>query len=258
MNVLIIEDEKLTAQRLTTLLHRYDSTICILAQLPSVTKTLQWFRENQSITPDLLFLDIHLEDDLGFRIIEELKLTIPVIFTTAYNEYMLQAFKVNSIDYLLKPIDADELTAALDKFKLLWPAKPSPRVENQLSSLLQFLEQSNPTNYKDRFMVSIGNKLRSIKTQDIAYFSFEDKITLLVTHEGLRLSVDYSIEKLAQLVDPHHFFRANRSFLVSLSAIHTVHAYSGGKLKLDLDPAPRQDVFVSGDRIAGFKEWLGK
>jgi DNA-binding LytR/AlgR family response regulator len=258
MNVLIIEDEKLTAQRLTTLLHRYDSTIRILAQLPSVTKTLQWFRENQSITPDLLFLDIHLEDDLGFRIIEELKLTTPVIFTTAYNEYMLQAFKVNSIDYLLKPIDAEELTAALDKFKLLWPAKPYPRVENQLSSLLQFLEQSNPTNYKDRFMVSVGNKLRSIKTQDIAYFSFEDKITLLVTHEGLRLSVDYSIEKLAQLVDPHQFFRANRSFLVSLSAIHTVHAYSGGKLKLDLAPAPRQDVFVSGDRITGFKEWLGK
>lgn len=258
MNVLIIEDETLTAQRLQTLLHRYDSNICILAQLPSVTKTLEWFREHQPLTPDLLFLDIHLEDDLGFRIIEELKLTIPVIFTTAYNEYMLQAFKVNSIDYLLKPIDADELAAALDKFKLLWSTKPLHPAEQQLSALVQFLEKSNAVTYKDRFMVAIGTKLRSIKTQDIAYFSFEDKVTLLITHEGLRLSVDYSIEKLVQLLDPHQFFRVNRSFLVSLSAIHTVHTYSGGKLKLDLEPPPRQEVFVSGDRIAGFKEWLGK
>lgn len=258
MNVLIIEDEKLTAQRLETLLRRYDPTIHVLAQLPSVTKTLQWFKENQHSKPDLLFLDIHLEDDLGFRIIEELKLTTPVIFTTAYNEYMLQAFKVNSIDYLLKPIDADELAAALEKFQLLWQNKPLQPVENNVSALLQFLEKSSPTAYKDRFMVTIGTKLRSIKTQDIAYFSFEDKITLLTTHEGLRLSVDYSLEKLVQLLDPHQFFRINRSFLVALSAIHTVHTYSGGKLKVDLEPAPRQEIFVSGDRITSFKEWMGK
>ncbi|AEI49891.1 LytR/AlgR family response regulator transcription factor [Runella slithyformis] len=258
MNVLIVEDEKLTAQRLQMLLHRYDPNIRILAQLPSVTKTLQWFRDRPPIAPDLLFLDIHLEDDLGFRIIEDLKLTIPVIFTTAYNEYMLQAFKVNSIDYLLKPIDADELAAALDKFRLFWPTKPVPSTENQLASLAHLLEKSNAGTYKDRFMVAIGTKLRSIKTQDIAYFSLEDKVTLLITNEGLRLSVDYSIEKLVQLLDPHQFFRVNRSFLVSLSAIHTVHTYSGGKLKLDLVPLPRQEVFVSGDRITGFKEWLGK
>ncbi len=256
MNVLIIEDEKLTAQRLETLLHRYDPAIRILAQLPSVTKTIHWFEDIYHPRPDLIFLDIHLEDDLGFRVIEELKLTIPIIFTTAYNEYMLQAFKVNSIDYLLKPIDADELAAALNKFKLHWQTRQLP--ETDLSTLVHFFEKSLPATYKDRFMVTIGTKLRSINTHDIAYFTFEDKVTLLITHEGLRLSVDYSLDKLVQLLDPHQFFRVNRSFLVALSAIQTVHAYSGGKLKLELDPSSRHEIFVSGDRITSFKEWLGK
>lgn len=144
MKVLIIEDEKLTAQWLETLLNRYDPRIKILAQLPSVTKTVHWFKENQNDWPDLLFLDIHLEDDLGFRIIEELQLTIPVIFTTAYDDYMLQAFKVNSIDYLLKPIEPNELAAALDKFKTLWQNKPLQPTENNVSALLQILKNQRP------------------------------------------------------------------------------------------------------------------
>ncbi len=200
------------------------------------------------------FLDIHLEDDLGFRIIEQLQLTTPVIFTTAYNEYTLQAFKANSIDYLLKPVDADELAAALNKFKKIHQSHFSilPEV------LTQLLSKSQPTTYKDRFMVTIGAKLRSINTSEIAYFSFEDKATFLITHEGLRLTIDYSLDKLTQLLNPHDFFRINRSFLTSLLAIHTAHTYSGGKLKLDLVPPPKQEVFVSGDRITDFKEWLGK
>jgi DNA-binding LytR/AlgR family response regulator len=258
MNVLIIEDEKLTAQRLATLLNRYDPSIRIVAQLPSVSKTVHWFKENQYDWPDLLFLDIHLEDDLGFRIIEELQLTIPVIFTTAYDDYMLQAFKVNSIDYLLKPIDPNELATALDKFKALWQNKPLQPAENNVSALLQILKKSTTPAYKDRFMVTIGTKLRSIKTPDIAYFSFEEKATLLTTHEGLRLIVDYSLERLVQVLDPHLFFRLNRSFLVALSAIHTVHTYSGGKLKVEVVPPPRQEIFVSGDRVTSFKEWFGK
>ncbi|MFN8345960.1 MAG: LytTR family DNA-binding domain-containing protein [Spirosomataceae bacterium] len=256
MNVLIVEDEKRTAQRLESLLLRYDPTIRVLAQLPSVNKTVQWFNEPHQTLPDLIFLDIHLEDDLGFRIIEQLQLTLPVIFTTAYNQYTLQAFKVNSIDYLLKPIDADELAAALNKFKKIYPLTPS--VVPNLESLAQWITKSQPVPYKDRFMVTVGSKLRSINTSEIAYFSFEDKATFLTTHEGLRLTVDYSLDKLTQLLDPHVFFRINRSFLVSLSAIHTAHAYSGGKLKLDLLPPHKQEIFVSGDRITDFKEWLGK
>ena len=256
MNVLIVEDEKRTAQRLENLLLRYDPTIRVLAQLPSVSKTVQWFNEAYHTPPDLIFLDIHLEDDLGFRIIEQLQLTLPVIFTTAYNQYTLQAFKANSIDYLLKPIDADELAAALNKFKKIYPIVPSPLPA--LESLAQLLIKNRPISYKDRFMITVGTKLRSINTSEIAYFSFEDKATFLTTHEGLRLAIDYSLDKLTQLLNPHDFFRINRSFLISLSAIHTAHAYSGGKLKLDLLPPHKQEVFVSGDRITDFKEWLGK
>lgn len=256
MNVLIVEDEKLTALRLESLLHRYDPTIRVLAHIPSVNKTIKWLKDPYNTQPDLIFLDIHLEDDLGFRIIEQLQLSTPIIFTTAYNEYTLQAFKANSIDYLLKPVDADELAAALNKFKKIHQAPPFHFPE--FEALKQLLTKSQTSTYKTRFMVSIGSKLRSINTSEIAYFSFEDKTTFLTTYEGLRLTIDYSLDKLTQLLNPHDFFRINRSFLISLSAIHTAHAYSGGKLKLELMPAHKQEVFVSGDRITDFKEWLGK
>lgn len=254
MNVLIIEDEKLTAQRLAHLLYRYDPEIRVLAQIPSVKNVILWFQDPQHPKPDLLFLDIHLEDDLGFRIIEQLQLTIPVIFTTAYHEYTLRAFKANSIDYLLKPIDFDELIAAIDKFKLV--RQPSVSEVN-LNAMLQLFGQ-NQVVYKDRFMVTVGAKLKSIQTSEIAYFSFEDRATILTTQDNLRLSVDYSLDKLTQLLNPHDFFRVNRSLLVSLSAIQVAYAYSGGKVKLDVAPVYKQDIFVSGDRITDFKEWLGK
>ncbi len=256
MNVLIVEDETLTARRLKNLLQAYDSSIEILDLLPSVAKTLQWFSDHAASShPDLIFMDIHLEDDTAFRIIEKLKLTIPIIFTTAYDEYTLQAFKANSIDYLLKPLDEEELYAAVDKFKKLRfnPAQPS-----DLSHLLDLITKSQSASYKDRFMVTVGSKIRSVEISQIAYFFFEDKATFLTTKEGQHLSVDYSLDKLVSMLDPHLFFRVNRSFLVSMGAIRTIHTYSGGKLKLDLDPVPRQEVFVSGDRITDFKVWLGK
>ncbi len=264
MNIVIIEDEKLTAQRLEKLIQTYDSTISVLARIPSVAGAVEWFRSNPLPAPDLVFMDIHLEDDLGFRIIEQVNLTTPIIFTTAYDEYTLQAFKANSIDYLLKPIDYDELVTAIEKFKAMGrvfsgnsPAMPD------LTAVLKLLGQTQPAGvnaipYKDRFMVTIGPKIRSIETADIAYFFFEDKATWLTTKEGLRVSIEYSLDKLTSLLDPARFFRVNRSFLVSLDSIKTIHAFSGGKLKLDLQPAPREEVFVSGDRVTPFKDWLGR
>ncbi len=258
MNVLIVEDENLTANRLETQLRKYDPTIRVLAHIPSVAEAIVWLRAPHD-TLDLVFMDIHLEDDLGFRIIEQTQLTTPVIFTTAYDEYMIQAFKVNSIDYLLKPINFDELAGAINKFKALKqqfgqsaPAAPD------LETLMSLLGRSQPTDYKDRFMISVGTKIRSIETPDIAYFFLEDRVVFLSTKDGLNLPVDYSLDKLAQLLNPRHFFRVNRQYLVSLSAIQTIHAYSAGKLKIDLLPRPRHDVFVSGDRMTEFKEWLGK
>jgi DNA-binding LytR/AlgR family response regulator len=260
MNVLIIEDESLTARRLEKLLHIYDPTIRVLAQIPSVAKALRWFTDQGPITPpDLVFMDIHLEDATAFRIIEQAQLTVPIIFTTAHDDYTLQAFKANSIDYLLKPIDEEELFAAINKFKSLrLNTIHTHAALPDLPALLRMLEKSVLSPYKERFMVMVGPKIRSVETTSIAYFFFEEKATFLTTREGHNLVVDYSLDKLMSLLNPRQFFRVNRSFLVSLGAIGTVHTYSGSKLKLELTPKPRQEVLVSSDRITDFKAWLGK
>jgi DNA-binding LytR/AlgR family response regulator len=259
MNVVIIEDENLTAKRLESLLHKYDPAISVLTRLPSVAEAVAWFGESTQPV-DLIFMDIHLEDDLGFRILEQTQLTTPVVFTTAYDEYMIQAFKVNSIDYLLKPINYDELVAAIEKFKALKKqfGQASPATTPDLETLLSLIGKSKQSDYKDRFMITVGTKIRSIETADIAYFYLEEKVVFLVTKEGLTLPIDYSLEKLTQVLNPRQFFRISRQFLVSLSAIQTIHTFSAGKLKLDLSPKSRQEVFVSGDRMTEFKEWLGK
>lgn len=256
MNVAIIEDENLTAKRLEGLLHKYDPAIQVLTRLPSVADAVEWFTQPHAPL-DLVFMDIHLEDDLGFRIFEQTNLTTPVIFTTAYDEYMIQAFKVNSIDYLLKPINYDELVAAVEKFKSL-RAQFGQASAPDLDRLLNLIGKTGHTEYKDRFMITVGTKIRSIDTTAIAYFYLEEKVVFLVTKDGLILPVDYSLDKLTQVLNPRQFFRVSRQFLVSLPAIQTIHTISAGKLKLDLQPKSRQEVFVSGDRMTEFKDWLGK
>ncbi|QMW04723.1 LytR/AlgR family response regulator transcription factor [Spirosoma foliorum] len=256
MNVVIIEDESLSVRRLEKMLSEYDPTIQVLAKLPSVTKALRWFNEHQAELPDLIFMDIHLEDDSAFRIIEETQLELPIIFTTAYDQYTLQAFKANSIDYLLKPIDTDELGAALDKFKRVHLANKAVSSAN-VDALIQSLRLPSSV-YKDRFMVTIGTKIQSIQTDQIAYFFYDEKSTWLQTHDGRPISVEYSLEKLATLLDPNQFFRINRAYLITFDAIKTIHTDSSGKLKLDLEPISRHEVFVSGDRVTDFKAWLGK
>lgn len=250
MNVLIIEDEYLTAERLEGLLRKYDPAIQVLAKLPSVAEAVEWFSTHPQ--PDLAFMDIHLEDGLAFSIFDQLALTVPVIFTTAYDEYMIKAFKVNSVDYLLKPIDPEELTAALDKFKTL----RSPSTD--LKSILHLIQKPQESGLKSRFMISVGTRIKSVEIADVAYFFSEEKITFLVTRDGTRYPIEYSLDKLTQLTDPNQFFRLNRQFLVGFPAIDTIHTYSAGKLKVDLRPSARQEVFVSGDRITDFKNWLGR
>ncbi|WP_020604697.1 LytR/AlgR family response regulator transcription factor [Spirosoma spitsbergense] len=259
MNVVIIEDEARTARQLERMLKQYDETIHILIQLPSVAEAVAWFNGNPA--PDLAFMDIHLEDGLAFGIFEQLHLTLPVIFTTAYDEYMIKAFKVNSIDYLLKPVDYDEMVAALEKFKTIrtvpTPGGNTP-ASPDLNMLLQLMQQSRDKQYRERFMVSLGTKIRSIEVADIAYFFSEDKATYLVTKEGQSLPVEYSLDQLVNLLNPDHFFRVNRQFFVARPAIQTIHNYSAGKLKLDLTPAARHELFVSISRMSEFKDWLGR
>jgi DNA-binding LytR/AlgR family response regulator len=252
MNVVIIEDEDRTARQLERMLKKYDPTIHVLGQLPSVSEAVAWFGQNP--LPDLAFMDIHLEDGLAFSILEQIPLSLPIIFTTAYDEYMIKAFKVNSVDYLLKPVDYDELVVALDKFKALQSRPATPDV----STLLQLLQKPGASTYRQRFMITIGAKIWSIETADVAYFFSEEKATFLVTKEGQHLPMEYSLDQLAGMLDPVQFFRVNRQFLVARGCMQHIHAYSAGKLKVELVPPSRHEVFVSMSRLSDFKDWLGR
>ncbi len=257
MNVLIIEDEARSARLLERMLTSYDPAIRVLAQLPSVIETVAWFQERSARTlpmPDLVLMDIHLDDGLAFGIFEQLSMTVPIIFTTAYDDYMIRAFKVNSVDYLLKPIDEDELANALTKFRTL----RSPTPSHDLTQLLEAMQSLRPPAYKARFMVSLGTKIHSIETSDIAYFYSEEKATFLLTREGLLLPLEQSLDQISSQVNPAQFFRVNRQFLVSRSAIQTIQTYSASRLRLSVQPSSRQEIFVSVHRLADFKDWLGR
>jgi DNA-binding LytR/AlgR family response regulator len=244
MKVLIIEDEELSAERLQKLIQGIDPGIQVLGIIPSVFETIGYFENPLNIWPDLLFLDIHLEDDNGFRIIESLDLMLPVIFTTAFDEYALRAFKAHSIDYLLKPINPLELQASLAKFRKLKNASATIPTETE--------------RYKERFLVSAGTRIYSFRTSEIAYFMIEGRATFLRLYDGRHFSVEYSLEKLSQILDPAIFFRINRTMLISVDSIGDIRSISAGKLKIDLRPVASQETYISTDRIAEFKTWLGR
>ncbi|GEO11574.1 LytR/AlgR family response regulator transcription factor [Segetibacter aerophilus] len=253
MRVIIIEDEQLTAQRLENMLHKYDASIEVAATIPSVAEAIEWFKSNPD--PELAFMDIHLEDGQCFSIFENINLQVPVIFTTAYDEYTIKAFKVNSVDYLMKPLNYDELVQAIEKFKRVHAQKHEG--PHGLENLLQSLNRKEPE-YKDRFLVSIGSRLRTIETADINYFYSAEKITFLVTKDNQRFPIDYSLDKLATTLNPKEYYRINRQMMVKLLAISNIHVYPKGKIKLDLVPAMKEEVFVSLDKVVEFKDWLGK
>ena len=253
MKVVIIEDEHLSAQRLQSMLKKYDETIDVLAEIPSVAEALQWFKDNAD--PDLVFMDIHLEDGQSFSIFDQINLDVPVIFTTAFDEYTIKAFKVNSVDYLMKPLNYDELVKAIEKFKRLNAEKEASG--QSIEQLIQSLQKREPE-YRSRFLVSIGSRLMTVDVDEIQYFYSADKITFLVTRDNHRYPIDFSLDKLAMLLNPKDFYRINRQMMVKLSAIENIHVYSKGRIKLDLSPAMKEEVFVSLDKVVEFKEWLGK
>jgi DNA-binding LytR/AlgR family response regulator len=251
MNVLIIEDENLTALRLRDMLLEISPDINILAILESVEDAIAWIKSHPA--PDLIFMDIHLEDDIAFNIFEQVKISSPIIFTTAFDEYMIKAFKVNSVDYLLKPISRDALSFALEKFKTLH----AQFSQHKLSALMALLDRKT-TEYKSRFMVTVGTKMKSIEVADIAYFFTEEKITFAVTQDGHRWPIDLSLDKLILQLDPQKFFRINRQFIVAFTSVTEVWTHFKGRYKVDLRPAPKAEIFVSGDRMVDFKDWLGR
>ncbi|MEO6685078.1 MAG: LytTR family DNA-binding domain-containing protein [Dyadobacter sp.] len=250
MNILIVEDEELSAERLHKLILIIDPSIHLLGIFPSVLQTIGYFENESSVKPDLIFLDIHLEDGDGFRIIEHLNLMIPIIFTTAFDEYTLKAFKTNSIDYLLKPISPLELQASLSKFKKL-----SEAAENKRTIFEQTFDSEK---YKDRFLCTAGSRFFTFKTTEIAYFTIEQRATFLRLFDGRHFAIEYSLDKLCQMIDPGQFFRINRTMLICFAAINNIQIISAGKLKLELNPALSKETYVSPDRITEFKIWLGK
>jgi two-component system LytT family response regulator len=249
MRILLIEDEKLAASRLQKMIEAVLPEAKVEGPLQSVKKAMEWFALNSP--PALAFFDIQLADGLSFEVFEQTKVGCPVIFTTAYDEYAIKAFKVNSIDYLLKPIQAGALEQAVVKFKQL--AEPKAFIEPVLPE--KMLMQLN-RQYKSRFVVKIGDLIYAVPVDEVLYFFSEEKATFLVTKQSKRYIIDYPLDHVEQMVDPALFFRTNRKFLVGFRAIQQIVAYSGSRLKLNLFQAEKHEVLVSREKVASFKDWL--
>jgi DNA-binding LytR/AlgR family response regulator len=247
MNTLIIEDELPAARQLTKLLQAIRPSIRILDTLDTVERSVAWLRTTPP--PDLIFMDIQIADGLSFDIFRQVEIKAPVVFTTAFDQYAVQAFKVNAVDYLLKPIDPEDLTRALEKIE-----QQRSGTVLDFETLSRFFRKEQ---YKDRFLVKTEQQLAFLITTDIAYFRSSDGLTQAFTHQGKKYFVEHTLEELDRLVDPRDFFRISRSLTVRLQAIKAIHPHLNGRLKLDVQPAVGEDVFVSRERVGAFKEWLG-
>lgn len=251
MKVLIIEDENAAARRLEKLLNELEPGIIVLQQIDSVEMAVAWLQSNPA--PDLILMDIHLADGSSFDIFEHVDVRCPVIFTTAYDEYALQAFKVTAVDYLLKPIKSAELAAALEKYRQVFGKSATP----DYAALLDNLRRQEGGNHLRRMLIRFGSSIKLVDMSDVAYFYTKDKITFLVVHStGKRFPVDYPLDKLALMLDPRVFFRINRQFIVNVTAIREMHAYSKSRVKVDLEPPTDLETIVSTERSADFKKWL--
>lgn len=251
MNVIVIEDEKLSADHLVALIKKVDPTISVIARFDSVKKSIEEF--NKGLKADLLFVDIHLADGLSFDIFSKISIDTPVIFTTAYNEYAIKAFEINSVDYLLKPIGIEELRRAIEKFKKLNGLNQALILEN-ISNAYQGINKQ----FKNRFMVKIGDSISSVKTEDILHFISEDGLVLISTKKGKRYTIDYTLDNLETLISPEVFFRINRKVIVNINSVQKVSSYFNSRLKLNTEALSDDDSVVSRERVNDFKLWLDK
>ncbi len=254
MKILIIEDEAPAARRLAALVRDAQPGAEILEIIDSVESSVKWLAAHRP--PDLIFMDIQLADGLSFDIFARVEVKAPVIFTTAYDEYALKAFKVNSVDYLLKPVDPEELTNSLRKLQTLRDQFTPPLDTAVLRSLVQSLRPDQPQ-FKTRFLVRFADKLVFIQADDVAYFIAEDKYVFVITRDNKKYPLDHTLDELDTMLDPSVFFRLNRKFISHLKSIQSIHTYFNGKLKLHLVPAEPEEVTVSRERAALFKKWLG-
>jgi two-component system LytT family response regulator len=255
MNVVIIEDEPLVAREMQKSIQHIDASIHILAILTSVKDAVAWFGKNP--VPDLIFSDIQLSDGISFDIFETLKTDVPIVFTTAFSNYTLRAFKLNSVDYLLKPVDVDELKRTLDKFKKINSYAQKLPYNEMIKQVLADYTNKDLKKHKQRFLAHQGSSIIPVDEPDVAMFSFE-KIVLLHTKSGKQLITDYeSLDELENLIDPAHFFRANRQCIVHIDAVESMKTHHTGKLQVMLKNPP-VEISVSREKAPAFKQWFEK
>ena len=250
MKILLIEAEEPAALRLQKMLLEIEAGASVSDNIVSIASAVKWFKENQM--PDLIISDIQLSDGLSFEIFKAVEILCPVIFTTAYDQYAIEAFRVNSIDYLLKPIKKDELSGAIAKFKKMKPAAPSIDINQLLKTF------SNPASaYKQRFVVRYGEHIKTITIEEVAFFYTEDKVNFLTTKEGRRFAIDFNLDTLESMLDPKIFFRINRQYIIGIQSITEMFSYSKSRVLIKLNPPAKHETIVSTERSADFKLWLG-
>lgn len=254
INILIIEDEEPAANRLKKMVTELEPDANVLDNIVSVNSAIGWF--NQNPLPDLVFSDIQLSDGLSFEIFKNVEVQCPVIFITAYDQYAIDAFKVNSIDYLLKPIKREDLQAALNKFNKLKSNGTTAAPALDINKVLEAFTPSK-NEFKTRFIVRYGEHIKTIKIEDVAYFYTEDKINFLTTNEGRRYTIDYNLDNLESMLDPKVYFRINRQFIISIHAISEMFTYSKSRVLVKLNPPSKHETIVSTERSGDFKLWLG-
>ncbi|MBZ5855962.1 LytR/AlgR family response regulator transcription factor [Flavihumibacter profundi] len=254
MQVLIVEDELLLAKQLKKLLSASEPAADVVAITNSVLETVSWLQNNPA--PDLVLMDIELADGQSFDIFQKVSIPSPIIFTTAYDEYALRAFKVNSIDYLLKPIKEEELKAALQKFRNA--VKPQPGKEHLEALLTEMQKLQQSSEYRTRFLVKQGQKMISIDIKDIAYIFSQNKFSYLRTFNNQKYILDYALDELEQSLSPKLFFRVNRQYILNSGSVAAIHSWFNQKLKVEVEPATDEHIVISRDKANAFKAWMGE
>ena len=251
LDILIIEDEPLAATRLERLIREVEPEARILGILDSVEQSVAWLKTH---TADLILLDIHLADGNSFSIFDQVEVRTPIIFATAYDQYAIKAFKVNSVDYLLKPIEKEELAQSLKKYQ---GGRAIQAAGVDMTALMKAINHRQ-TEYQKRFLITSGDKIKSIATEEVAYFFGRQKYVFLVNRDNRRHIIDFTLGTLEELLDPSQFFRINRQFIISFPAITNMYTYSKSRIKVEMNPPGEIEAIVSIDKARHFREWLNR
>lgn len=256
MKLLIVEDEQLLVRQLIKLISKIEPDAEIAGQTTSISETVDWLQSHAN--PDLVLMDIELADGQCFEIFNRIQLKSPVIFTTAYDEYALQAFKVNSIDYILKPVKEAELAAAFNKWKLRrQPQQRTASMPDIYQMVQDMMGRYTEPKYRDRFLVKQGQKMIPVKLEDIAFFNARNTLNFLNTKSRQKFPVNYTLDQVEEFIPPDRFFRANRQFILAHDSISAIHPWFNGKLKVDLLYPADENIIISREKAASFKEWMG-